>query len=49
MHVVIPEDLKKRFKARCVMEGVNMSEVVVELIQDWMSRENPTQITKIDD
>ncbi|HEY9692226.1 MAG TPA: plasmid partition protein ParG [Oculatellaceae cyanobacterium] len=38
MHVVIPSDLKKQFKAACVMEGVNMSDVVVELLKDWMEK-----------
>ncbi|HEY9860358.1 MAG TPA: hypothetical protein V6D16_12685 [Candidatus Obscuribacterales bacterium] len=37
MHVVIPADLKKEFKAACVMEGVNMSEIVTKLIEDWMA------------
>jgi len=39
MHVVIPETLKKEFKATCVMEGKNMSEVVVKLIQRWMKEQ----------
>ncbi|GET39452.1 copy number control protein CopB [Microseira wollei NIES-4236] len=38
MHVVIPTDLKKEFKSTCVLEGVNMSQVVCELIQDWLSQ-----------
>ena len=38
MHVVIPSDLKKQFKAACVMEGVNMSDVVVELLREWMEK-----------
>ena len=36
MHVVLPLDLKRKFKAACVMNGVNMSQVVSQLIQDWM-------------
>lgn len=38
MHVVIPENLKKEFKAACVLEGNNMSEVVVQLIEEWLQR-----------
>ena len=29
----MPEDLKKRFKAHCVMEGVTMSEAIIRLVE----------------
>ncbi|MFB2970803.1 hypothetical protein ACE1CD_17675 [Aerosakkonema sp. BLCC-F183] len=38
MHVVIPADLKKEFKSVCVLKEVNMSQVVCELIQDWLEK-----------
>ncbi|MFB2976554.1 hypothetical protein [Microseira sp. BLCC-F43] len=38
MHVVIPTDLKKEFKSCCVLEGVNMSQVVCELIEEWLDK-----------
>lgn len=38
MHVVIPAELKKEFKSSCVLEGVNMSQVVCELIQEWLDK-----------
>jgi predicted glycosyl hydrolase (DUF1957 family) len=40
IHIVIPSDLKKEFKSACVFEGVNMSEVVCELIQEWLNDRN---------
>lgn len=36
MQVTIEESLKRRFKAACVMDGFNMSEVVTELLQGWL-------------
>lgn len=41
MQVTIDETLKRRFKAACVMDGFNMSEVVSQLLQGWLDeREN---------
>lgn len=41
MQVTIEETLKRRFKAACVMDGFNMSEVVSQLLEGWLNeREN---------
>lgn len=36
MHISIADDLKKRFHATCVMRGKKMSQVVIELIEQWL-------------
>lgn len=36
MHISIAEDLKKRFQAACVLRGLKMSQVITELIQQWL-------------
>ncbi|MDZ8108067.1 MAG: plasmid partition protein ParG [Nostoc sp. DedQUE12a] len=36
MHISITDDLKKRFHATWVMRGKNMSQVVIELIEQWL-------------
>ncbi len=38
IHVVVPTELKKEFKYTCVLEEVNMSQVVCELIQEWLDK-----------
>ncbi|HEY9300750.1 MAG TPA: hypothetical protein VIQ31_31180 [Phormidium sp.] len=43
MHVVIPSDLKREFKSTCVLEEVNMSQVVCELIQEWLKKREVAQ------
>ena len=40
IHVIIPPQLKREFKSTCVLEGVNMSEVVCDLIQKWLDDRN---------
>ena len=46
MHVVIPLDLKREFKSACVLEDVNMSQVVCELVQDWLSKRKTPPIVE---
>lgn len=46
MHVVIPLDLKREFKSACVLEGVNMSQIVCELVQDWLEKRKTTPIVE---
>jgi hypothetical protein len=42
MHISITDDLKKRFHATCIMQGKKMSQVVIELIEQWLeSNERP--------
>ncbi|MCP6759908.1 MAG: plasmid partition protein ParG [Fischerella sp. CENA71] len=36
MHISIADDLKKRFHAACVLRGLKMSQVVTELIEQWL-------------
>jgi hypothetical protein len=36
MHICIENDLKKRFHANCVLRGRKMSDVVAELIEQWL-------------
>ena len=35
----MPPNLKKRFKAHCVMEGVTMSEAIIRLIELELEKE----------
>ncbi|MBD2518440.1 hypothetical protein H6G93_26410 [Nostoc sp. FACHB-973] len=37
MHISIADDLKKRFHAACALRGLKMSQVVSELIEQWLS------------
>lgn len=34
----VPEPLKRRLKARCAAEGVEMKRAVTEAIEDWLAR-----------
>lgn len=36
MHISIADDLKKRFHAACALRGLKMSQVVAELIEQWL-------------
>ncbi|MBR8840003.1 MAG: hypothetical protein DSM106950_39895 [Stigonema ocellatum SAG 48.90 = DSM 106950] len=36
MHVSIADDMKKRFHAACAIRGLKMSQVVVEMIEQWL-------------
>ncbi|MDF5724367.1 MAG: hypothetical protein PUP91_28680 [Rhizonema sp. PD37] len=36
MHVSITDDLKKRFHVTCAIRGEKMSQVVTELIEQWL-------------
>lgn len=36
--LIIDEDLRRRFKARCVEESTTMSDQVEELIRAWLSK-----------
>ena len=38
----VPESVRARFKATCALEGRDMSEVLRELIEQWLEEhENP--------
>ena len=36
MHISIADDIKKRFHAACAIRGLKMSQVVTELIEQWL-------------
>ncbi len=36
MHISIAEDIKKRFHAACAIRGLKMSQVVTEMIEQWL-------------
>ncbi len=36
IHINLSDELKKQFHATCVMQGKNMNQVVIELIQQWL-------------
>ncbi|MCC5621704.1 hypothetical protein [Nostoc sp. CHAB 5715] len=39
MHISITGNLKKQFHAACAIRGLKMSQVVVELIEQWLASE----------
>lgn len=39
MHISITDDIKKQFHAACALRGLKMSQVVVELIKQWLASE----------
>lgn len=42
--VYLPEDLRTRFKAKCVMSSTTMNETAVKLIETWTDKdERPVQ------
>lgn len=40
MHISIADDLKKRFHEACALRGLKMSQVVAELIEQWLQANN---------
>lgn len=46
MHVCLEEDLKKRFHATCVIRGKKMSQVVIELIEQWLETNETYPVDK---
>ncbi len=36
MHISITGDLKKKFHAACAIRGQHMSQVITELIEQWL-------------
>lgn len=47
MHISIADDLKKQFHANCVMRGKKMSQVVIELIEQWLESNDVPQAGEI--
>jgi hypothetical protein len=46
IHVVIPLDLKREFKSACVLEDANMSQIVCDLVQDWLEKRKMSPIVE---
>ncbi|MEH1891925.1 MAG: hypothetical protein V7K92_21555 [Nostoc sp.] len=44
MHISITDDLKKCFHAACILRGLKMSQVVVEMIELWL-KTNEVQLS----
>lgn len=38
LNINFPEDLHKRFKAVCALEGQRMTDIVVKLVQDYVEK-----------
>jgi len=36
MHISIAEDIKKRFHAACAIRGLKMSQVITQLVEQWL-------------
>ena len=44
MHISIADDIKKRFHAGCAIRGLKMSQVVTELIEQWLKTNETSQL-----
>ncbi len=42
IQIQLPEDLRTRFKAKCVVQGVTMNEALVSLIEEWADKKEPS-------
>ena len=42
----VPESVRARFKATCALEGRDMSEVLRELIEQWLEEHENSSYTK---
>jgi antitoxin component of RelBE/YafQ-DinJ toxin-antitoxin module len=40
MHISIADDTKKRFHAACAIRGLKMSQVITELVEQWLETNN---------
>jgi hypothetical protein len=47
MHISIADDLKKRFHSVCALRGLKMSQVVAELIEQWL-KTNEASYSEVD-
>ncbi|OKH34395.1 hypothetical protein NIES2101_39070 [Calothrix sp. HK-06] len=47
MHVNVADSLKKRFHAACALRGLKMTEVITELIEQWL-RANDGSTTSVE-
>ena len=42
MHISIAYDLKKKFHAACAIRGLKMSQVITELVKQWLANNETT-------
>ncbi|WP_414589643.1 plasmid partition protein ParG [Scytonema sp. PCC 10023] len=47
MHISIADELKKRFHAACALRGLKMSQVVVEMIEQWLKANEPNSAREL--
>ncbi len=49
MHISIADDIKKRFHAACAIRGLKMSQVVAEMIEQWLKQNetSDSQMSKV--
>ena len=46
MNLVVDGELKRRFKSACALDNVNMSDVVAELVTEWLAKRETRQQDK---
>jgi antitoxin component of RelBE/YafQ-DinJ toxin-antitoxin module len=46
MHISIHDNLKKRFHAACALKGLKMSQVIVDLIEQWLKTNDVSSSAK---
>lgn len=44
--VSMPEPLRTKLKAKCVLQGVTMNDTIVKLVEEWTGEEPPKATTK---
>ncbi|MBR8839282.1 MAG: hypothetical protein DSM106950_36100 [Stigonema ocellatum SAG 48.90 = DSM 106950] len=44
MQISIAYDMKRRFHAACAIRGLKMSQVIVELIEQWLRANETSQL-----
>ncbi len=46
MHISIADDIKKRFHAACAIRGLKMSQVIAQLVEQWLATNKTNLITQ---
>jgi hypothetical protein len=46
MHISIAFDIKKRFHAACAIRGLKMSQVVTELVEQWLQANEVSSLSE---
>ncbi len=44
MHISIADDTKKRFHAACAIRGLKMSQVITEMVEQWLKANETSQL-----